>query len=134
MVAVRTIAGVIVSVVGLMLLFYAGLNFNNLFFVQKTFTQAYVPVYDHLVVVPAFLGMLILLDGSFTLGLKRVFSLSVHVLGNVVWLLALYQLNQNLAIPTLEISGYQQIFYLMLAGVLFFIVGIIVNDIPQRKS
>jgi len=134
MVAVRTIVGVIVSVVGLMLLFYAGLDFNNLFFVQKTFTQAYVPVYNRLVVVPAFLGMLILLDGSFILGLKRVFSLSVHVLGNLVWLLALYQLNQNLAIPALEISAYQQIFYLILAGVFFFIVGIIVNDIPQRKS
>ena len=134
MVAVRTIAGVIVSVVGLMLLFYAGLDFNRLFFVQKTFTQAYVPVYNRLVVVPAFLGMLILLDGSFILGLKRVFSLSVHVLGNLVWLLALYQLNQNLAIPTLEISAYQQIFYLILAGVLFFIVGIIVNDISQHNS
>ena len=134
MVAVRTIVGVIVSLIGLMLLLYAGLGFNNLFFVQKSLTQTDIPVYDHLVMVPAFLGLLILLDGSFILGLKRAFSLSLHVLGNVVWLIALYQLNQNLTIPTIEISVYQQIFYLVLAGVVFFIVGIIVNDIPQRKS
>jgi hypothetical protein len=134
MVSVRTIVGVIVSLVGLMLLLYAGLNFNNLFFVQKTLTQADVPVYDRLVALPAFLGLLILLDGSFVLGLKRVFSLSVHVLGNIVWLLALYRLNQNLTIPTIDISAYQQIFYLVLTGVVFFIVGIIVNDIPQRRS
>ena len=134
MVAVRTIVGVIVSLIGLLMLLYAGLGFNNLFFLQRTLAQADIPVYGRLVAVPAFLGLLILLDGSFILGLKRVFSLSVHVLGNLVWLLALYQLNQNLAIPTMEISAYQQIFYLVLAGVLFFNVGIIVNDIPRRSS
>ena len=134
MVGVRTIVGVIVSLVGLVLLLYAGLNFNNLFFVQKMLTEAAIPVYGRSVATPAFLGLLILLDGSFVLGLKRVFSLSVHLLGNFVWLLALYPLNQNLAVPTTDISTYQQVFYLVFVGVVCFIVGIIVNDIPQRKN
>jgi hypothetical protein len=134
MVALRTIVGVAVSLIGLVLLLYAGLGFNNLFFVQKMLTQADIPTYDRLVAVPAFLGLLILLDGSFVLGLKRVFSLSVHLLGNFVWLLALYQLNRNLAVPTTDISAYQQVFYLVFVGVVFFIMGIIVNDIPQRKN
>ena len=134
MAAVRTIFGVVVSVIGLVALLYAGLNFNNLFFVQKMLSQVDIPVYDRSVAVPTFLGLLILLDGSFVLGLKRVFSLSIHLLGNFVWLLALYQLNQNLIIPTTNISEYQQIFLLVFVGVIFFIVGIIVNDIPQRKK
>jgi hypothetical protein len=134
MAAVRTIVGVTVSLIGLVLLLYAGLNFNNLFFVQKILTEAAIPVYGRSVAAPAFLGLLILLDGSFVLGLKRVFSLSVHLLGNFVWLLALYQLNQNLAVPTTDIPAYQQVFYLVFVGVVFFIVGIIVNDIPQRKN
>lgn len=134
MAAVRTIVGVTVSLIGLVLLLYAGFSFNNLFFVQKMLTEAAIPVYGRSVAAPAFLGLLILLDGSFVLGLKRVFSLSVHLLGNFIWLLAFYQLNQNLAVPTTDISAYQQVFYLVFVGVVFFIVGIIVNDIPQRKN
>jgi hypothetical protein len=130
----RTIVGVVISIIGLILLLYAGLNFNNLFFAEKMITKADIPVYGRSAVAPAFLGLLILLDGSFVLGLKRVFSLSVHLLGNFVWLLALFQLDQHLAAATTDISAYQQVFYLVLAGVVFFIVGIIVNDIPQRKK
>jgi hypothetical protein len=134
MAGVRTVVGIVASIVGLVLLVYAGLNFNNLFFVQKMLTKADIPVYDRFVAVPAFLGLLILLDGSFVLSLKRIFSLSIHLLGNFVWLLALYQLDRNLVVPTTEISGYQQVFVLVFVGVIFFIVGIIVNDIPQRKK
>jgi hypothetical protein len=134
MAAVRTVAGGVIAVVGLVLLLYAGLNFNNLFFVQKMLTKADIPAYDRSVAVPAFLALLVLLDGSFVLGLKRIISLSVHVLGNFVWLLALYQLDQNLAVPITDVSSYQQVFYLVLVGVVFFIVGVIVNDIPQRNK
>jgi hypothetical protein len=126
--------GVVIAVIGLALLLYAGLNFNNLFFVQKMLTKADIPVYDRSVAVPAFLALLVLLDGSFVLGLKRIISLSVHVLGNFVWLLALYQLDQNLAVPIMSVSAYQQTFYLVLSGGVFFIVGVIVNDIPQRNK
>jgi hypothetical protein len=134
MAAVRTIAGIVVSIVGMVLLVYAGLNFNNLFFVQKLLTKPDIPVYGRSAVVPAFLGLLILLDGSFILGLKRVFSLSAHVLGNFVWVLALLQLDQNLMVPITDVSAYQQVFVLVFVGVVFFMVGIIVNDIPQRRN
>lgn len=134
MAVVRTIVGVVISIIGFVLILYAGLNFNNLFFVQKMLTEADIPAYGRSVAAPAFLGLLILLDGSFVLGLKRVFSLSVHLLGNFLWLLALYQFNQNLVAATTDIAAYQQVFYLVLAGVVFFIGGIIVNDIPQRKK
>ena len=132
--SVRTIVGIVVSAIGLILLLYAGVNFNNFFFVQKMLTRPDIPVYDRYAVIPAFLGLLILLDGSFVLGLKRVFSLSLHVLGNFMWLLAVYQLDHNLVIPTTDISAYQQVFYLVFVGVLLFLVGIIVNDIPKRSK
>ena len=134
MASVRTAVGIVLSIIGLVLLLYAGFNFNNLFFIKKMLTEADIPAYGRSVAAPAFLALLILLDGSFVLGLKRVFSLSVHVLGNFVWLLALLQLDRNLAMPITAVSTYQQIFYLVLVGVVFFIVGVIVNDIPQRKK
>ena len=134
MAAVRTVVGVVVSIIGLVMLLYAGLNFNNLFFVQKMLTKADIPTYGRSVATPAFLGLLVLLDGSLVLGLKRFFSLSVHLLGNFVWLLAVYQLDRNLAVPITDVSAYQQVFYLVLVGVVFFIVGVIVNEIPQRKK
>jgi hypothetical protein len=130
----RTIVGVIISIIGFVLILYAALNFDSLFFVRKMLTEADIPGYGRSVAVPAFLGLLILLDGSFVLGLKRIFSLSVHLLGNFLWLLALYQFNQNLLGATTDISAYQQAFHLVLAGMVFFIGGIIVNDIPQRKK
>jgi hypothetical protein len=131
--AVRTMVGIAVSIIGLIALLYAGLNFNNLFFIRRMLSLVDIPVYDRTVAVPSFLGLLILLDGSFVLSLKRIFSLSIHLLGNFVWLLALYQLDQNLIIPITNLSAYQQIFLLVFIGVIFFIVGIIVNDIPKRK-
>lgn len=132
--AARTIVGVAISVVGLLLLVFAGLNFNSVFFVQKMVAKSDIPAYNRAVVLPAILGLLVLLDGSFILGLKRTFSLSLHVLGNFVWLFALYQLNQNLAVPVTEITAYQQIFFLVFLGIIFFVIGIIVNDIPQRQA
>jgi hypothetical protein len=132
--AVRTVVGVIVSVIGAAILLYAGLNFDKFFFVQEMLTKADIPTYDRYVATPAFLGLLVLLDGSFVLTLKRVFSLTAHFLGNFVWLVAVYQLHQNLAIPITDVSAYQQVFYLVLIGVLIFIVGIIVNDIPQHRK
>ena len=97
-------------------------------------TTSDIPVYGRSAVVPAFLALLILLDGSFVLSLKRVFSLSAYALGNFVWVLALFQLNQNLTVPVTDISAYQQVFVLVFVGVLFFMGGIIVNDIPKRTN
>jgi hypothetical protein len=97
-------------------------------------TKADIQIYDRYVATPAFLGLLVLLDGSFILTLKRVFSLTFHFLGNFVWLVAVCQLDQNLVIPITDVSAYQQVLHLVLAGVLIFIVGVIVNDIPQRRK
>jgi len=116
------------------LLLFAGLDFNNLFFVQKMLTKSDIPSYDQGVVLPGLLGFLVLIDGSIVLGLKRVFSLSLHVLGNFVWLFALSSLHQELAVPITDISAYQQAFYLVFLGTIFFVVGIIVNDIPARAK
>jgi hypothetical protein len=85
------------------------------------------------VVTPFLLGILSLLDGSVILGLKRSFSLSLHLLGNLVWLYALYMLYNNLAIPITDITAYHQVFLLTFLGLVFFVVGVIMNDIPRRK-
>ena len=128
----RTAIGVLFSIVGLLLLLYTGYEFNNLFFITKLAALSDIPSYNQLVVTPFLLGILSLLDGSVILGLKRSFSLSLHLLGNLIWLYALYMLYDNLAIPITEITAYHQIFLLSFMGLVFFVVGVITNDISFR--
>jgi hypothetical protein len=92
-----------------------------------------IPAYSSFVVMPFLLGILALLDGSIVLGLKRSFSLSLHLLANLVWLYALYILYDNLAIPITDITAYHQVFLLGFLGLIFFVIGVIANDIPKRK-
>ena len=130
----RTAIGVFLSIVGLVLLLYSGYEFNQLFFNAKLAAVSDIPSYNQLVVTPFLLGILALLDGSVILGLKRSFSLSLHLLGNLVWLYALYMLYDNLAIPITDITAYHEVFLLSFLGLLFFVVGVIANDIPKRRS
>ena len=130
----RTAVGVILSIVGLILLIYSGYELNSLLFNANLASLSDIPSYNQFVVTPFLLGILALVDGSVVLGLKRSSSLSLHLLGNVVWLYALYSLYDNLALPVTNISAYHQIFLLSFLGLIFFVVGVIVNDIPKRKN
>jgi len=129
----RTMIGILLSIAGLLLLLYSGYEFNNLFFIAKSAALSDIPLYNQLVVTPFLLGILSLLDGSVILGLKRSFSLSLHLIDNLVWLYALYTLYNNLAIPITEITAYHRLFLLSFLGLVFFVIGVIANDIPKRK-
>jgi hypothetical protein len=133
-VSARTAVGVVFSILGLLLLVYSGHDFNTLFFVAKSAAVSDIPTYNQLVVMPFLLGILSLLDGSVILGLKRSFSLSLHLLGNFVWLYSLYLLYDNLAIPITDIAAYHEIFLLSFLGLIFFVIGVIANDVPKRKT
>ena len=85
-------------------------------------------------VAPFLIGLLALVDGSIVLSLKRSFSLSLHLLGNFVWFYALYMLYNNLALPLTEIQAYQQIFILGFLGLALFVIGVIANDIPVKRT
>jgi hypothetical protein len=122
------------SILGLLLLVYSGYEFNNLFFIGRLLAVYNIPTYNGFVVMPFLLGILSLLDGSIVLGLKRSFSLSLHLLGNLVWLYALYILYDNLAIPITDITVYRQVFQLGFLGLIFFVIGVVTNDIPKRKT
>lgn len=130
----RTAVGVIFSVVGLMLLLYSGFRLNSLLFNGNLTSLSDIPSYNQLVVTPFLLGILALIDGSVILGLKRPSSLSLHLLGNIIWLYALYNLYENLSLPVTDISAYHQIFLLTFLGLIFFVVGVIINDAPRKKG
>lgn len=130
----RTIVGVVVAVIGIVAFLIAGVNFNTLFF-QNRFTRVEdVPAYAKIVVLPFMIGVLLLFDGSFILGLKRIFSLSAHFIGNVVWLWGSYSLYTNLLVPVRELELYRSIFFAFLLAIVVFVVGIIVNDIPSPRK
>ncbi len=122
------------SILGLLLLLFSGYEFNSLFFIDKLATVADIPSYNVFFVLPFLVGIMSLLDGSIVLGLKRSFSLSLHLLGNFLWLYALYILYDNLAIPITDTTAYHQVFLLGFLGLILFVVGVIVNDIPKRKT
>jgi hypothetical protein len=130
---VRTVFGILVSIVGLLLLLYSGFNFNNLFFSANLLFKSDIPTYNQFVVTPFLLGLLALVDGSIVLSLKRAFSLSIHLLGNFAWIYALYMLYNNLAIPVTTVHAYRQIFILAFLGLIFFVIGVIANDIPKAE-
>jgi len=130
----RTAIGVVFSIVGLLLLLYSAYDFNNLFSTTKFTAVSDIPSYSQFVVTPFLIGILALLDGSGILGLKRTISVSLHLLGNLVWLYALYKLYDDLAIPITDIAAYHQIFLLSFVGFVFFVVGVIVNAFPKRKT
>ncbi len=130
----RTVLGIVLSVIGLAGVGYAAFNFNQLFFVQKMLTQTDIPIYDSKVVLPLLLGFIVLLDASIVLGLKRRFSLGLQVLGNLALLWAVVLLYGNLSIPVLDVGAYQPVFYSVVTGMVFFVVGFIVNDLPHRKT
>ncbi len=130
----RTAIGVVMSILGLLLLLFSGYELNSLFFIDKLATVADIPSYSVNVVMPFLLGIMALLDGSIILGLKRSFSLSIHLLVNFVWLYAAYMLYDNLAIPITDITAYHQVFLLGFLGLILFVVGVIANDIPKRKT
>lgn len=132
--AARTILGVFFSIVGLGFVGYAAFNFNALFFAGKMLSQADIPTYDSRVVLPLLLGFIILLDGSMVLGLKRKLSLALHLLGNLALVWAVILLYGNLAVPVLDVSPYQPVFYSVVTGMVFFVAGFIANDIPHRKT
>ena len=132
--SVRSLAGLGFYLLGLVVLIYAGLNFNNLFFVQKLLSKSDVPVYSQMVFIPILAGILILLDGSFIANLKRTASGLLYVLGNLAWAYGFYLLNQKMSVPVSEIEAYRTVFYLVAAGVLVFIVGVILNEIPKRSK
>lgn len=129
----RTAIGIAMSILGLLLLLFGGYEFNSLFFIDKLTTAADIPSYNGFVVLPYLLGIIALLDGSIALGLKRPFSLSLHLLGNLVWLYALYMLYDNLAIPITDPTAYHQLFLLGFLGLILFVIGVIANGIPKRK-
>jgi len=128
---VRSVVGIVFYVLGLIVLIFAGLNFNNLFFVQKLLARSDIPVYSMMVFLPVLGGLLVLLDGSFIVNLRRVSSGVLYFLGNVAWLYGFFTLYRMLAVPVEEISAYRIVFYFISGGVLSFIIGAIINDIPK---
>lgn len=79
-------------------------------------------------------AVLLLFDASFILGLKRVFSLSAHIVGNVIWIWASYSLYANLLMPVRDLEMYRPIFLGFLVAIVMFVVGIIVNDVRSGKK
>lgn len=123
-----------VAIVGIIAFLIAGVNFNTLFFQNQLTRVEDVPAYARIVVLPFLVAVLLLFDASFILGLKRVFSLSAHIVGNVIWIWASYSLYANLLMPVRDLEMYRPIFLGFLVAIVMFVVGIIVNDVRSGKK
>ncbi len=129
----RTVIGIVLSIIGLLLVGLGGLGFNSLFFTEKMVSQSDIPSYGQAVVLPLLVGFLLLVNGSVILGLKRRSSLILHILADLAWIYGLSVLVQQLRVPIMETEPYKLVFYLAFGGILLFVLGFIINDIPKRQ-
>lgn len=130
----RSVVGIVLYALGLIMLVYAGLNFNNLFFVQRLMAKSDIPVYSQMVFIPILAGLLALLDGSFVANLNRRISGMLCILGNLAWAYGFYLLHARLSVPVEDIGAYRIAFYLISAGVLLFIIGAIADEVRKGSK
>lgn len=128
---IKAIIGLVFSIIGLIMVIYAGYLFNELFFKAGLTRFEDIPIYSQHVIPLVLIGLLSFIDGSIILGLKKNYALSVYLVFNVVWIYATLLLLQFLSIPILNALEYNQIFYLFFLAFIVLLIGIFINNFPK---
>ena len=81
----RVFLGILVVAIGIFALAYAVYKLNQFLFVERMLNMEYIPLYAQQIGLPFMLGILILIDGSIIIGMKRAASLILHLVANVAW-------------------------------------------------
>jgi len=132
--SLRFSIGTALVVIGVFLMMYAANNINELLFIQGKTSSPDLPLYSGQVAVPNLLGMLLVIDGLVICGLSRRSSIILHLLSNMIWLFATYQLYLTLQEPVTSRLVFYRIFVLFMLAVVLFTVGALVNFLPRRTS
>ncbi|MEM3754480.1 MAG: hypothetical protein QXE19_02180, partial [Candidatus Bathyarchaeia archaeon] len=129
---IRPIVGLVLSIMGIIMLIYAGYIFNELFFKIGLTKLENLPIYGQYVIPFMLIGLLSFIDGLTIVGLKRGYVLLIYLIFNVIWVYATFLLLQFLAIPILNASEYSQIFYLFFFAFIVLLIGVVINNFPRK--
>jgi len=95
--------------------------------------REHIPLYARDVGLPFILGILVLIDGSIILGMKRMASMILHVVANVAWIYGTFRAYTLVQMVETEIRAYQLPFLLYVIAVFLFIFGAVINAIPKKS-
>ena len=113
-------------------------NFNEFFFTRGWSTWdrflGAMPLYATFVALPTMVGVLLAIDGRVIYRLRRRWTLQIHVVSNLIWLYATKMLFDLMSEPSLDPTRYQEVFHLVLATFVLFLVGLLIDGIPSRKK
>mgnify|MGYP001141535176 CR=1 FL=1 len=126
--------GILVIAVGIVALGYAAYKLNQFLFVEGMLEREHIPLYARDVGLPFILGILVLIDGSIILGMKRMASMILHVVANVAWIYGTFRAYTLVQMVETEIRAYQLPFLLYVIAVFLFIFGAVINAIPKKSQ
>jgi len=126
--------GILVIAVGIVALGYAAYKLNQFLFVEGMLEREHVPLYARDVGLPFILGILVLIDGSIILGMKRMASMILHLVANVAWIYGTFRAYTLVQMVETEIRAYQLPFLLYVIAVFLFIFGAVINAIPKKSQ
>jgi len=125
--------GILVIAVGIVALGYGAYKLNQFLFVEGMLEREHIPLYARDVGLPFILGILVLIDGSIILGMKRMASMILHVVANVAWIYGTFRAYTLVQMVETEIRAYQLPFLLYVIAVFLFIFGAVINAIPKKS-
>ncbi|MEM3061628.1 MAG: hypothetical protein QW265_04385 [Candidatus Bathyarchaeia archaeon] len=128
----KFVVGLVLSIIGIVMVVYAGYIFNELFFKTGLTRLEDMPIYSQHVIPSILIGLLGFIDGLAIMGLKKSYALSVYLIFNVVWIYSTLLLIQYSSIPILKASEYEQVFYLFFLAFIILLVGVLVNNFPKQ--
>jgi len=126
--------GILVIAVGIVALGYGAYKLNQFLFVEGMLEREHIPLYARDVGLPFILGILVLIDGSIILGMKRMASMILHVVANVAWIYGTFRAYTLVQMVETEIRAYQLPFLLYVIAVFLFIFGAVINAIPKKSQ
>jgi len=126
--------GILVIAVGIVALGYAAYKLNQFLFVEGMLEREHIPLYARDVGLPFILGILVLIDGSIILGMKRMASMILHLVANVAWIYGTFRAYTLVQMVETEIRAYQLPFLLYVIAVFLFIFGAVINAIPKKSQ
>lgn len=134
----RSLLGILMVITGFACIVASLYNFNEFFFRKGWSTWERVvsalPLYALYVATPMLLGMLLFIDGRIVYRLRRKWTLSIHFVSNLMWLYGIKLLYDLMSQPITEARRYQEVFYLIVASLTLFLIGVAIDSIRLSKK
>jgi uncharacterized membrane protein YidH (DUF202 family) len=96
----RSLLGICILLAGVALIALSINNMYTLLFISDMTRQSDIPMYAKLVLFPALLGVLFMVDGTVISGLNIPFSAILYAIGNAFWVYASIQVRDLLSISS----------------------------------